>query len=507
MIRSRFAPSPTGYVHIGSLRTALFSHLLARHSHGVSILRIEDTDQNRLVQGALENLVKTLSDMGIDFDEGFVYEKATGNVKEVGDFGPYLQSNRLDIYQKHVQELLDKQEAYYCYCSSERLEEVRKEQVALKKPPMYDQKCRNLTAEEREAELKKCLEDGRKPVVRMKIPDSGFTIVDDMIYGQIKYEHKVLDDQIILKQDGFPTYHLAVVVDDHLMQITHVIRGEEWLPSTPKHILLYKAFGWEPTSFAHLPLILNADKSKLSKRQGDVAVEDYLKNGFLKEALVNFVALLGWNPKTEQELFSMDDLIREFDLSKVNKSGAVFDKTKLEWMNGKYIRSTDDETLAQKLLPYWQDKGWITENNGKYHLPLLNREIEKQYLLDITSVEKERLKKLSDITEQTQFYFSKPSYQKELLAWRKSTLEDAVEKLTKIKSLVESLDEATLLNRDKLQETFNDLIKDNGGDTGSVLWPLRVALTGLEKSSGPFEVMACLAKNLGKEEILSRLDV
>ena len=282
-VRVRFAPSPTGYVHIGSLRTALFSFLYARHNKGTNILRIEDTDQNRYVEGAVENLLRVMKHMGIEFDEGY-YLDENNHVQERGDKGPYLQSKRLDLYQKYAEELIEKGSAYYCFCSEERLDEVRKEQMALKKPPMYDRLCRSLTKDQAAAKLEEFKAAGKRPVVRQAIPLEGSTTIHDLIYGEIAYEHKTLDDQVILKSDGFPTYHLAVVVDDHSMEVSHVIRGEEWIPSTPKHILLYQSFGWQAPQFAHLPLILNPDKSKLSKRQGDVAVEDFLKKGYLKDA-------------------------------------------------------------------------------------------------------------------------------------------------------------------------------------------------------------------------------
>jgi len=261
-IRTRFAPSPTGFVHIGNFRTALFSHLWAKHNGGDSILRIEDTDQNRKVEGAVEHLLKIMKQMGIKFDEGF-YIDEQGALKETGSFGPYLQSERLELYKKYASQLLEEKKAYYCFCTQERLDELRKEQTALKKPPMYDRHCYNLSADVIQKQLAEFKAAGKSPVVRFLIPE-GQTIVKDIIYGDITYDNKVLDDQVLLKSDGFPTYHLAVVVDDHLMEITHVIRGEEWISSTPKHLLLYKALGWEPTKFAHTPLILNPDKSKLS---------------------------------------------------------------------------------------------------------------------------------------------------------------------------------------------------------------------------------------------------
>ncbi len=492
MIRTRFAPSPTGFVHIGSLRTALFAYLFARHNHGINVLRIEDTDQNRKVEGAVENLVKIMKEVGIEFDEGF-YTKEDGNIEERGEFGPYLQSKRLEKYKAATDQLLNTGNAYFCFCDEERLAEVRKEQMALKKPAMYDRKCRSLSKEEVTTKQEEFKSLGKNPVIRFAIPQEGTTTINDLIYGEITYEHKVLDDQVILKSDGFPTYHLAVVVDDHFMKITHVIRGDEWIPSTPKHLLLYKALGWEPTQFAHLPLILNPDKTKLSKRQGDVAVEDFLKHGYLKEALINFVAFLGWNPKTEKEIFSLEELIAQFDLKNVNKSGAVFDDNKLDWFNSQYIKQMDNDKLAEKLKPFWKESEIEIE---KY---------KNEYLSAIAGLEKERLKKLSEIGERTKYFFAQPEYETTLLVWKKSTPEDAKDKLSALLKTFENLNEKDF-TKETLEEKTKEFIQQNGFDNGSVLWPLRTALTGLEKSPGPFEVTATLALGLGKGEVINRID-
>ncbi len=491
-VRVRFAPSPTGYVHIGSLRTALFSFLYARHNQGTNILRIEDTDQNRYVEGAVENLLRVMKHMGIEFDEGY-YLDDSGHVQERGDKGPYLQSKRLDIYHKYAEELIEKGSAYYCFCSEERLEEVRKEQTALKKPPMYDRLCRSLTKEQVASKLEEFKTAGKRPVVRQAIPLEGSTTIHDLIYGDITYEHKTLDDQVILKSDGFPTYHLAVVVDDHLMEISHVIRGEEWIPSTPKHILLYQSFGWQAPQFAHLPLILNPDKSKLSKRQGDVAVEDFLKKGYLKEALINFVAFLGWNPKTEQEVFTMNDLIAQFDLDKVNRAGAIFDLNKLDWMNSLYIRATDNSALADQLMPYWQEAGIDTA--GQKH----------EYLEAIAGLEKERLKKLSEIGERTRYFFFEPEYEGSLLVWKKSTPEATKAILSELKGLLAALEEGKFTKAD-LEAAIKQFITDKGYDNGSVLWPMRVALTGMQFSPPPFDVAATLALGKGKGSVVERIE-
>ncbi len=343
-VRVRFAPSPTGYVHIGSLRTALYNYLFARKNNGVNILRIEDTDQNRLVEGAEENLLRTMSWAGIDFDE---------SVNREGDYGPYRQSERLKIYKHHIDLLIEKGHAYYCFATAEELEQMRREQEARGEAPKYDGRYRDYPREQ----ARKRIEQGESYVVRMKVPADGETRFPDSVRGEVVFQNELLDDQVLLKGDGFPTYHLANVVDDHLMGVTHVIRGEEWLPSTPKHVLLYNFFGWEVPQFAHLPLLLNADRSKLSKRQGDVAVEDYIKKGYLPQALVNFVALLGWNPGEDREIFSMDELIEAFSLEKVNKSGAVFDVDKLNWMNGQYLREMETGEQVAFLRPFLEKAG------------------------------------------------------------------------------------------------------------------------------------------------------
>ncbi len=490
-VRTRFAPSPTGFVHIGSLRTALFNYLFARHHGGVNVLRVEDTDQSRKVDGAVENMIAVMAQLGVTFDEGSQIKD--GQLVEQGEFGPYTQSQRLDIYQSHVQDLISNNKAYYCFCSAERLDELRKEQTALKQPPMYDRLCRKLSAEEAQAKLAEFQNNNQRPVVRQAIPQEGETVVNDLVYGEIKYDNIQLDDQVLLKSDGFPTYHLAVVVDDHHMQISHVIRGEEWIPSTPKHILLYQALGWDAPLFAHLPLILNPDKTKLSKRQGDVAVEDFISKGYLPEALVNFVALLGWNPKTEQEIFTYEDLIAQFDLAKVNKAGAVFDIAKLDWMNGMYIRNQTDEALLNLVGPRLEASG------------VKLSEYDHEFLVAVIKIEKERLKTLNQITENTQFYFAQPEYQPEILVWKKADAGDAKSKLTAVKEFLQTWPEVSD-DTAKIESDLKDWISSQGYDTGSVLWPLRVSLSGLEKSPSPFELIWVLSKNGGIANVISRLD-
>jgi len=342
MIRTRYAPSPTGYLHVGGLRTALYNYLYARQNGGNFVLRIEDTDQTRRVEGAVQNLLDALAWAGLDFDEGpFVG----------GPYGPYVQSERLEIYRTHVAKLADDGHAYPCFCSSERLDVMRATQATQGVPPMYDRRCRNIDRHEAEQRIAK----GESHVWRMAIPSGRTVAVNDLIRGLVEINSDTVDDQVLLKSDGFPTYHLANVVDDHLMQISHVIRGEEWLTSTPKHILLYEFFGWAAPAFAHLPLLLNADRSKMSKRSGDVAVEDYRRRGILPEALINFVALLGWHPGDNREIFSLNDLIREFSLERVAKAGAVFDIAKLNWMNSEYVKAESDDELYHRIENDFQD--------------------------------------------------------------------------------------------------------------------------------------------------------
>lgn len=501
MIRVRFAPSPTGFLHIGSLRTALYNFLFAKHHGGAFILRIEDTDQARLVPGAIESIVETLSWAGITWDEGPCLQTANGRrqIVERGGHGPYLQSERLGFYKKYVIELVAKGSAYRCFCSEERLAEMRKQQMAAKLPPRYDRRCRTLTAREVAAEL----ERKTPSVIRLAVPRQGETVVNDLIHGEVRFQNALIDDQVLMKSDGFPTYHLAVVVDDHLMDISHVIRGEEWLPSTPKHILLYQAFGWDIPQFAHLPLLLNADRSKLSKRTGDVAVESYRENGYLPEALVNFIALLGWNPRADQEKYTLNELVKSFEIEKVNRGGAVVNFEKLKWLNGAYIREMGSDRLALAALPWLKKVGYIEgEGSEKLFALRLGREISWSYLEAVVRVIRQRLEVLSDIDSLASFFFvSELEYLPELLIWKKSTLETTRERLTQLKQFL-SLRNGNEWTPKFLEEKIKSWIGEEHLDTGEVLWPLRVALTGREASPGPFEVAAAL----GRERSLERIE-
>ena len=471
-VRVRFAPSPTGFLHVGGLRTALYNYLFAKKNGGEFLLRIEDTDQKRFVEGAKESLLSTLKNMNLEWDNEKIY----------------VQSENLETYKKYAEQLVAEGKAYYCFCEPERLEEVRAQKQAEKKPPMYDRYClTNLS----QAEINQKLKENCPATIRLKVPKDEIIEFKDVVRGKVSFSTNTIDDQVLLKSDGFPTYHLANVIDDHLMNITHVIRGEEWLPSTPKHILLYKAFGWEMPKFAHLPLLLNPDKSKLSKRQGDVAVEDYLQKGYLKEALTNFVALLGWNPGegSVQEIFSLEELVEKFELEKVHKAGAVFELKKLDWLNAQYIKKLSIEELFLACIPFLKEKEFFLEANAEKR--------NDAYVKKVLVVERERLSKFSQVCEENRFFFTEIDYPTELLSWKELTA----------KELIESLEESTKAlteiaeNDWELTQIEEKLLAAAGEKRGDLLWPLRVALTGAQKSPSPFEI----AWVLGKKESLQRI--
>lgn len=489
-IRTRFAPSPTGYLHVGGLRTALFAYLLAKQNNGQFLLRIEDTDRERFVEDATLNLAKSLYWAGIIPDEGVKLDEEklkTGEFKtnQLGNKGSYIQSERLPIYHEHVKTLLGNGSAYYCFCTSERLEELRQKQQLNKLPTMYDGHCLKIDP----TEAQKRVENGEKYVVRMRMPKSGETVFNDLIRGEIRFNNKLIDDQVLIKSDGFPTYHFAVVVDDHLMEITHVIRGEEWISSTPKHLQLYKYFGWQPPEFGHLSLLLNPDKSKLSKRQGDVAVEDYRKKGYLPQALINFVAFLGWNPGNERELFTLDELIKEFSLEKVSKAGAVFNLEKLNWYNKEYIKKLSNKELFDQAKPW-------TEEIFKDQVAT-----KKELLIKAMGLEKERITTLTEIPEAIKFVLELPDYSKDILVWKKSNADEAKKVLEELKKLLDSL--SIQFIKSELEIKIGEWIKERGYSNGTVLWPLRVALSGQQNSPGPYEI----AEVLGKEEVVRRVEI
>lgn len=471
-LRVRFAPSPTGYLHVGGFRTALYNYLFAKKNGGTFILRIEDTDRKRLVESSLESLLKTLEWAGLKYEGK-----------------PYVQSEHLDVYKKYAEQLVAEGKAYYCFCEPERLEQMREKQQQEKRPPMYDRYCvTNISTEE----INQMLKENCPGVIRLKVPRGEEIVFEDLVRGKVTFNTDTIDDQVLLKSDGFPTYHLANVVDDHLMEISHVIRGEEWLPSTPKHILIYRALGWDVPEFAHLPLLLNPDKSKLSKRQGDVAVEDYIAKGYLKDALINFVALLGWNPGegSVQEIFSMDELVKQFDFSHVHKAGAVFDLKKLDWINNQYIKKLSSNELYSHALPFFKKKEWFAK--------VSDDKKSEEYLKKVVAVEQERLNKLDEVGEDDPYFFHDVDYEKSLLTWKSMTEKELKESLEKSLQTLESIADAEW-KRENLEEK---LLAAAGEKRGELLWPLRVALTGAQKSPSPFEC----AWVLGKQESLKRLN-
>lgn len=518
MIRTRFAPSPTGFLHVGGLRTALYNYLFARKNGGRFILRIEDTDQSRFVEGAVESLIKTLEWIGLDHDEG----------PDKGDFGPYVQSKRTKLYLEHAKILLEKGAAYYCFCTSERLEDMRKKQAAAKQAPMYDRHCLQLDYKEVTARIKQKIPH----VVRQKIPKDQKISFKDLIRGHVSFDGANIDDQVLLKSDGMPTYHLANVVDDFFMKITHVIRGEEWLPSMPKHLLLYESFGWNPPEFAHLPLLLNKDKSKLSKRQNDVSVEEYIQKNYRKEAIINFIAFLGWHPGKgeEQEIFSPEELIQRFSLEQIHKSGAVFDIEKLNWFNfqwNKRIHFEKLETIAkevdvnsavglnekrekifsfsspEKQKMFYEIRGETLYEMIKNYLPTSwlphHGEMLEKALI---TIEEKILKNASESALNLKFYFEQEKpLNLELLCNPKMnvTHEIAKKALYEAKKALEKLENYE--SPEKIKVCLLELIAQLGLKNGQVLWPARVALTNEQFTPGVFEIIWAL----GKKETLKRL--
>ncbi|MBT3704473.1 glutamate--tRNA ligase [Candidatus Peregrinibacteria bacterium] len=510
-IKTRFAPSPTGYLHVGGLRTALYCYLFARKEGGSFVLRIEDTDQERFVEGATESLINTLKWVGLEHDEG-----------------PHTQSERTDLYIEHAEKLLESGHAYHCFCSKDRLTELREKQESAKQATMYDRKCGEIPLEE----ARKRVAAGEPHVIRQKIPYENLKF-KDLIRGNVQFDGKNVDDQVLVKSDGFPTYHLANVVDDHLMEITHVIRGEEWLPSTPKHIFLYKAFGWEVPEFAHIPLLLNKDRSKLSKRQGHVAVEDYIKEGYLKEAILNFVVFLGWHPGAgdENELYTLKELEKAFSIDRVHKSGAIFDIEKLDWYNWLWQKKLFNEEM-QKVANDLDDKVQIEEvKRGTFKYKFSSKELHDKFLEEkgtalhkicedylsedqkkadqtilnqaLIANEEKVLKSAKEIAEHLDYFFTFPDFEINLithekmkvdLAQAKSALEACIPVLEKI-----SEEDWTEENLAKL---LIDLVQKLEIKNGQLLWPIRVALTGQQFSPGTFEMLWAL----GKEESLDRIN-
>lgn len=471
-VRTRFAPSPTGYMHVGNLRTALYTYLIARQNNGKFILRIEDTDQERYVEGAVDLIYRTMKETGMFWDEG----------PDVGgDYGPYIQSERQNLYMDYAKMLVEKGAAYYCFCDKERLDELKLIHSISKVPHKYDGHCRNLSKEEIEEKLAA----GIPFVIRQKIPEGGTTTFQDEIYGEITVDNTELDDQILMKTDGLPTYNFANVVDDHLMNITHVVRGKEYLSSAPKYNLLYEAFGWEIPKYVHCAPVMKDAHNKLSKRNGDASYEDLIKKGYLKDAVINYIALLGWAPKSEQEKFTLEELIQEFDIAGISKSPAIFDNEKLAWLNGEYIKAMPAEEFLEMAMPFI-------------------KEAVKRDDVDFASLAallQGRCQILNEIPEMIDFIDTLPEYDIALYTHKKmkTNPENSLESLKAILPALEAVSDWT---QENIHTALFDLIAKLEVKNGLILWPLRTALSGKQFTPGGGVELAYL---LGKEETLARI--
>ena len=472
-IRTRFAPSPTGYMHIGNLRTALYEYLIAKSKGGKFILRIEDTDQERYVEGAVDIIYNTLRLTGLKHDEG----------PDIGgDYGPYVQSERMGIYMDYAKELIEKGEAYYCFCTKERLESLKVKNDEGEAFAYYDRHCLGLSKEE----IEKNLASGMPFVIRQKMPTEGTTTFDDVVYGSITVENSELDDQILIKADGMPTYNFANVIDDHLMKITHVVRGSEYLSSTPKYNLLYKAFGWTAPEYVHLPPVMKDAHHKLSKRNGDASFEDLIAKGYIVEAVLNYIALLGWSPSDNEEFFTLDELIKKFDISGLSKSPSIFDIQKLTWMNSEYIKRMDFDKYFELALP-------------KLKEGIKNENID---LKKVAALLQKRLETLNDIPALVDFFDELPEYSTELYIHKKMKTTEEIA-LSSLKACVSVLEGITDWNETVIHDTLMALVGELGIKNGQLLWPVRTALSG--KPTSPGGAME-LADILGKEETLKRIE-
>ncbi len=479
-VRVRFAPSPTGEPHVGNIRTALFNWLFARHEGGRFVLRIEDTDQTRKVPGAVDTILRGLRWLGLDWDEG----------PDVGGpHGPYFQSQRLEHYHKAAEELLEAGQAYRCYCSPERLEQVRAEQQRRKEPPRYDRHCRDLTDAERQEQEA----GGATAVVRFKTPLSGETSFHDLVRGDVTFDNGTLDDFVIIKSDRYPTYHLAVVVDDHLMEITHVLRAEEWLPSAPRHLLLYQALGYEPPLLAHLPMVLGKDRARLSKRHGATSVLDYEDQGFLPEAMFNFIGLLGWSLDDHTEIISREQFIQHFSLERIVKNPAIFDIDKLYWMNGVYMRSLPVERLAEL----------VCERLERDLPPEVPRPLDRAYVTRMMPFVQERLKRLDEARELMEFFFlgDELDYPADALLGKAFAGKpaEAAQALGAVRERIVGLRK---WDHESLEDVVRPLAEELGLKTGDLFMLIRVAVTGRSVAPPLFQSMGVL----GREKSLSRLD-
>ncbi|MCR4865471.1 MAG: glutamate--tRNA ligase [Lachnospiraceae bacterium] len=472
-IRTRYAPSPTGKMHVGNLRSALYEFLIAKHEGGEFMLRIEDTDQERFVEGATEIIYRTLEKTGLIHDEG---------PDKDGGYGPYVQSERMKtgIYLKYAKELIEKGEAYYCFCDKERLASLKTEVVEGKEITVYDKHCLSLSKEE----VEKNLAEGKPYVIRQNIPNEGSTTFHDELYGDITVENSELDDMILIKTDGYPTYNFANVVDDHTMNITHVVRGNEYLSSSPKYQRLYDAFGWESPVYVHLPLITDENHKKLSKRSGHSSFEDLIDQGFVTEAVVNYIALLGWSPEDNREIFSLDELIKEFDYHRISKSPAVFDIVKLRWMNGEYIKAMDFDTYYEMAKPYIDE--------------VVKSEVDKRKLAEWV---KTRIEVFPDIKELIDFVDELPEYDIEMYTHKKMKT-NAESSLLVLKDILPILEEQEDFSNDALYSSLLKYVEEKGYKNGYVLWPVRTAVSGKQMTpAGATELMELF----GKEETIKRI--
>ena len=472
-VRTRFAPSPTGRMHVGNLRTALYTYLIAKHEGGDFVLRIEDTDQERLMEGAVDIIYRTLDKTGLHHDEG---------PDKDGGVGPYVQSERVasGLYMEYAKKLIEKGEAYYCFCDKERLESLSTE-VAGKAITVYDKHCLHLSKEEVEANLAA----GKPFVIRANVPNEGETTFHDEIYGDITQPNAELDDMILIKSDGYPTYNFANVIDDHLMNITHVVRGNEYLSSAPKYTRLYKAFGWEEPKYIHCPLITNEEHQKLSKRSGHSSYEDLIEQGFVNEAVVNFVTLLGWSPADNQEIMSLQELIEKFDYTKISKSPAVFDMVKLKWMNGEYLKAMDADDFYERALPYIKE--------------VVTRDVDYK---KIAGMVKTRIETFLDIKDHIDFFQEVPEYDSAMYTHKKmkTNAENSLALLQEVLPILSAQDDFT---NDALFAALSAFGKEKGYKTGFVMWPIRTALSGKQMTpGGATELMEVL----GKEESLKRIE-
>jgi len=472
-VRVRFAPSPTGYLHVGGARSALFNFLFARRMGGDFLLRIEDTDRTRFVEDALTEIYESLKWLGLNWDEGPVVG---------GGRGPYVQSERLDIYGRMADQLIKSGHAYPCFCTSERLAEVRAAQEKSGGATGYDKRCRNLSAEE----VDKNLKDGIPHVVRLKIPEGRTVAFEDLIRGRIEYKSETLDDLVLIKADKFPTYHMANVVDDHEMEITHVLRGDEWIASTPRHVLLYEALGWEPPAFAHLPVILSPDGGKLSKRKGAASVMDYKRGGILPEALFNFLALLGWAPGDDREKMCLEEMIAAFSLEHVSPKAAVLDEKKLEWMNGQYLAERKAETLIDDVVSIWKDKGWIDGS------------INNEYAIKVIDMLKVRSRRVTDLADSASYFFIDPADYEEKAA-KKHFGPEATERLGLITKIINGIDNFISTNIDA---AYHAAAESQNIQLSALIHPTRLAVSGVSAGPGLFEMMEVI----GKDVVLRRVD-